>query len=73
MEKENLFGSGSLHSLFAWRHVLALRWRLPSHESGEGGRNASKNLLCIHHLEMAELQSPGLDDNHCVSLRESAF
>jgi hypothetical protein len=54
----------SLHSLFASRHVLAPRWRLPWHEFGDGGRDASKNLLCIHHLELAELQSWGLDDNH---------
>ncbi|SPE32865.1 hypothetical protein SBA2_710007 [Acidobacteriia bacterium SbA2] len=58
----------SLHSLLASRHVLAPRWRLPWHESGDGGRDASKNLLCIPHLELAELQSWGLDDNHCVSL-----
>jgi hypothetical protein len=58
----------SLHALLASRHVLAPRWRLPWHESGDGGRDASKNLLCIHHLELAELQSWGLDDNHCVSL-----
>jgi len=58
----------SLHSLLASRHVLAPRWRLPWHESGDGGRDASKNLLCIHYLKLAELQSWGLDDNHCVSL-----
>src|SRR5260221_6287393 len=58
----------SPHSLLASRHVLAPRWRLPWHESGDRGRYASKNLLCIHHLELAELQSLGLDDNHCVSL-----
>jgi hypothetical protein len=58
----------SLHSLLASRHVLAPRWRLPWHESGDGGRDASKNLLCIRHLKLAELQSWGLDDNHCVSL-----
>jgi hypothetical protein len=58
----------SLHSLLASRHVLAPRWRFPWHEFGDGGRDASKNLLCIHHLELAELQSWGLDDNHCVSL-----
>src|SRR5580704_336060 len=56
----------SLRSLLASRHVLAPRWRLPWHESGDGRRDASKNLLCIHHLELAELQSRGLDDNHCV-------
>src|SRR5262249_3064372 len=49
------------------RHVLAPRWRLPWHEFGDGGRDASKNLLCIRHLELAELQSWGLDDNHCVA------
>jgi hypothetical protein len=58
----------SLHSLLASRHVLAPRWRLPWHESGDGGRDAPKNLLCFHHLELAELQSWGLDDNHCISL-----
>ena len=58
----------SLRSLLASRQVLAPRWRLPSHESGDGGRDASKNLLCIHHLELAELQSWGLDDNHCVAI-----
>ena len=47
----------SLHSFLASRHVLAPRWRLPWHESGDGGRDASKNLLCIHHPELAELQS----------------
>src|SRR5580700_3945362 len=72
MTKEKLFGSGAC-TLFSHRvtyslHVLAPRWRLPWHESGDGGRDASKNLLCIHHLELAELQSWGLDDNHCVSL-----
>jgi hypothetical protein len=50
----------SLHSLLASRHVLAPRWRLPWHEFGDGGRDASKNLLCIHPLELAELQSWGL-------------
>jgi hypothetical protein len=34
----------------------------------ESGRDASKNLWCIHHLELAEPQSWRLDDNHCVSL-----
>jgi MFS family permease len=29
---------------------------------------ASENFLCIHHLELAELQSWRLDDNHRVSL-----
>jgi len=57
-----------LRSLLASRHVLAPRWRLPWHESGDDGRDASKNLRCIRHLELAELQSWGLDDNHCVSL-----
>lgn len=58
----------SLHSLLASHHVLAPRWRLPCHEFGDGGRDASENLLCIHHLELAELQSWGLDDNHGVGL-----
>ena len=58
----------SLHPLLASRHVLAPRGRLPSHEFGDGGRDACKNLLGIHHLELAELQSWGLDDNHCASL-----
>jgi hypothetical protein len=58
---------GSLRSLLTSRHVLAPRWRLPWHESGDGGRDACKNFLCIRHLELAELQSGGLDDNHCVS------
>jgi hypothetical protein len=58
----------SLHSLLASRCVLAPRWRLPRHEFGDGGRDASKNVLCIQHLELAELQSWGLDDDHRVSL-----
>jgi hypothetical protein len=48
--------------------VLAPRWRLPWHEFGDGWRDAPKNFLSIHHLELAELQSWGLDDDHCVSL-----
>jgi len=47
----------SLHSLLASRHVLAPRWRLPWHEFGDGGGDASKNVLCIQHLELAEPQS----------------
>jgi hypothetical protein len=46
-----------LGSDIASRHVLAPRWRLPWHEFGDGGRDAPKNLVCIHHLELAELQS----------------
>ena len=58
----------SLHSLLASHQVLAPRWRLPWHEFGDRGRDTCKNLLCIHPLELAELQSWGLDDNHCASL-----
>src|SRR5258708_2092179 len=58
----------SLRPLLASCHVLAPRWWLPWHESGDGGRDASKNLRRIHHLELSEVQSWGLDDNHCVSL-----
>src|SRR5579864_244755 len=43
----------SLHSLLASRHVFAPRWRLPRHEPGDGGRDASVDLLCIRHLELA--------------------
>jgi hypothetical protein len=58
----------SLHSLLASRHVLAPRWRLPWHEFSDGGRDATKNLLCIRHLELDELQSWGPDNNHRDSL-----
>src|SRR4051812_23728777 len=65
-DERKLIWFRSLHSLLASRHVLAPGWRLPWHESGDGGGDAPKNLLCIHHLELAELQSWGLDNNHFV-------
>ena len=37
---------------------------VPLHEFGDGGRDASKNFPRIHHLELAEPQSQGLENNH---------
>jgi hypothetical protein len=38
----------------------------PTLHSGHSSRDASTNLLCIHHLKLVELQSWGLGNNHCV-------
>jgi hypothetical protein len=58
----------SLRSLFASCQIFTPRWRLPWHELGNGGRDASKNVPCIRHLKLPELQSLALDDYHPVSL-----
>ena len=67
MTKENLFGCGAC-SLFSHRVTYSL------HDGGSHGMNLAMagvmhpKTLCIRQLELAKLQSWGLDDNHRVSL-----
>src|SRR5260221_10317942 len=67
MTKKNLFGSGAC-TLFSHRVTYS------PHDGGSHGMNLAMagvmhpKTSWDHHLELAELQSWELDDNHCVSL-----
>lgn len=61
------------HSFFASRNVFAPGGRVPSHEPGDRGRDARKNLLCVRYLKLAELQPWGLNKDHFGDQKRAAL